>query len=55
MGTEAFIFHMFFKEDSIEDFINYKLSNPQALQEEMKMIKDRQDYTKKLNEYAKQM
>jgi hypothetical protein len=31
------------------------LSNPQALQEEMRMIKDRQDCTKKLNDYAKHM
>lgn len=46
---------MRFKEDSIADFINYKLSNPQALEEEMKMIRDRQDCTKKLNDYAKHM
>jgi chromosome segregation ATPase len=39
----------------VEEFINYKLNNPQALQEEMKMIQDRQDCTRKLNEYSKQM
>lgn len=46
---------MRFKEDSIADFISYKLNNPQALEEEMRMIRDRQDCTKKLNDYAKQM
>lgn len=39
---------MEFQEDSISDFISYKLNNPQALEKEMKLIQDRKECVRKL-------
>ena len=39
---------MKFQEDSISEFIRYKLNNPQALEKEMKLIEDRKECVRKL-------
>ena len=46
---------MQFGEDQISEFIRFKLNNPQALQEEMRLIEDRLECNRKLEDYAKQM
>lgn len=39
---------MQFSEDKISDFIRFKLNNPHALQEEMRLIEDRLECNRKL-------
>lgn len=46
---------MQFPEDSVSDFIRYKLNNPQVLEKEMKLIEDRKECTRKLEESTRQM
>jgi len=40
---------MRFKEDLVCDFVNYKLNNPQALAEEMRLVEDRKECIAKLD------
>lgn len=46
---------MQFSQDKISDFIRFKLNNPHALQEEMRLIEDRLECNRKLQDYTKEM